>query len=734
MPSTRADKNHGNGPKAQPRRRAPRAETRHDVRIVHETQLSDEYSWLRAANWKDVLRDPNVLPADIRSHLDAENAYCKRLMAPTRALQRELVKEMRGRIKEDDSSVPQPDGPFLYYSRYRKGGEHPLICRKPRSSTSRSGKSRSGKSREQIMLDADTLAEGKDFFDLGDAAHSPDHTLLAWSADEAGSELHSIRVRDLATDTDLVDRIDDTTGEMIWARDSLSFAYVRLDADHRPSRVMRHRLGTDPAGDELLHEEDDAGMFVDIDKTQSGRFLLISIGDHETSEIRALDLADPTAKPVTIAPRLVGRQYDVEHHGDDFLILTNAGDAEDFKIAITPVAAPAPENWRDLVPHKAGRLILNHVCLKDRLIRLEREDGLPRIVIRDLASGAETSIAFEEEAYGLGLDAGYEFDTETLRFIYASMARPAETFDYDMATGERLLLKRQEVPSGHDPAAYRVRRIFATAKDGAKVPVSLLHRADLALDGSAPCLLYGYGSYGSAMSASFRTRPLSLVDRGFVYAIAHVRGGTDKGRGWYLDGKRDRKMNTFTDFIAAAEALAEAGFTTHGRIVAEGGSAGGMLMGAVANMAPSLFAGVLAEVPFVDVLNTILDDTLPLTPPEWPEWGDPIRDVAAFHMIRSYSPYDNVKAQRYPPILAMGGLTDPRVTYWEPAKWVARLRATMTGGGPVMLHTNMDAGHGGSAGRFDSLKETALSYAFAIQAVGGAWPDNALPSDSEPAS
>ncbi|MDR6871390.1 oligopeptidase B [Bosea sp. BE125] len=694
----------------------PRAEIRTQTKAVHGVELRDDYGWLRATNWKDVLRDPDALPKDIRDYLEAENTYCKTLMAPTRPLQRALVKEMRGRIKEDDASVPQPDGPFLYYSRYRKGGEHPLICRKPRSAKAGS------KPREQVMLDADALSEGKDFFDLGDASHSPDHNLLAWSADEAGSELHSIRVRDLTTGQDLEDRIDDTTGEMVWARDSRSFAYVRLDADHRPSKVFRHRLGTDPASDELLHDESDAGMFVDIDETQSGRFLLISIGDHETSEIRVVDLALPDSRPVTIAPRQLGRQYSVEHHDDAFLILTNTDGAEDFKIVTAPLASPGPEQWRDLVPHRQGTLILSHLCLEGRLIRLEREEGLPRIVIRDLASGSESQIAFDEEAYGLGLDAGYEFETDSLRFIYASMARPAETYDYDMATGERSLLKRQEVPSGHDPAAYRVRRIFATAKDGAKVPISLLHRADTKLDGSAPCLLYGYGSYGSAMSASFRTRPLSLVDRGFVYAIAHVRGGTDKGWRWYLDGKRDKKTNTFTDFIAAAEALAEAGFTTRGRIVAQGGSAGGMLMGAVANMAPSLFAGILAEVPFVDVLNTILDDTLPLTPPEWPEWGDPIRDVAAFETIRSYSPYDNVKAQAYPPILAMGGLTDPRVTYWEPAKWVARLRATMTGGGPVMLHTNMEAGHGGSAGRFDSLKETALSYAFAIQAVGEAWP------------
>lgn len=702
----------------------PAPAIRRQERVVHGVRLGDDYAWLRAENWREVLRDPDTLPKEIQAHVEAENAWCDELMAPTKALQRTLIKEMRGRIKEDDSEPPQPDGPFLYYSRYRRGGEHPLICRKPRAEAGEKA------GREQVMLDADTLAEGKEFFDLGDAEHSPDHRLLAWSADEAGSELYLIRIRDLATGKDLPDAIADTSGEMIWSADSSAFVYVALDEDHRPTRVLRHRLGTPQSEDELLYEETDPGLFADIDQTQSRRFLLISSGDHETSEVSLVDLADRAGKPRLIAPRLVGRQYSVEHHGDELLILTNADGAEDFKIVRAPLADPSPGNWTDLVPHKRGRLILSHICLAGRLIRLEREEGLPRIVIRDLTSGAESSIAFDEEAYGLGVDAGYEFETDRLRFIYASMARPTETFDYDLATGERTLVKRQEVPSGHDPDAYVVRRIFATAKDGARVPVSLLHRRDLVPDGSAPCLLYGYGSYGAAMSASFRTRPLSLVDRGFVYAIAHIRGGTDKGWGWYLDGKRQNKPNSFTDFIAAGEMLAAEGFTSRGRIVAEGGSAGGMLMGAVANLAPELFAGIIAEVPFVDVLNTILDESLPLTPMEWPEWGDPIRDEAAFRTILGYSPYDNVKAQAYPPILATGGLADPRVTYWEPAKWVARLRATMTGGGPIMLHTNMDAGHAGAAGRFDSLKETALAYAFAITAAEGGWDKASEPASS----
>jgi oligopeptidase B len=372
-------------------------------------------------------------------------------------------------------------------------------------------------------------------------------------------------------------------------------------------------------------------------------------------------------------------------------------------------------------------MILSLVAFARMIVRLEREDAKPRIVLRDAATGREETIAFEEEAYSLAMDPGYEYDTDVVRYHYSSLTTPSEVVDYDMRTGSRTLRKRQEVPSGHDATQYVTRRIFATAPDGEKVPVSLVHRREVTLDGSAPCLLYGYGSYGMSMPASFRTSILSLVDRGFVYAIAHVRGGTEKGWRWYLEGKREKKPNTFSDFIACAEALIGAGYTRRGRIVAHGGSAGGMLMGAVANLAPDLFAGIVADVPFVDVLNTMLDKDLPLTPPEWPEWGNPGADEAAFRTILSYSPYDNVRPQAYPAILALGGLTDPRVTYWEPAKWVARLRATMTGGGPILLRINMEAGHGGAAGRFDRLEEVALSYAFAIKAIQGFGDDSQNP-------
>ncbi len=678
------------------------------TQTAHGQSWTDEYAWIRADNWQEVLRDPATLPEPIGKLLRAENRYCAALMKDTKTLQTLLVAEMRARIKEDDSAPPSKDGPFAYYQRYDRGGEHPLICRRPRDG-----------GQEEKLLDGQKLSRGKDFFDLGDHAHSPDHRLLAWSADEAGSELYTIKVRDLADGRDLIDAVPDTAGGMVWTADASGFYYVAVDANHRPSRVFRHMLGQPREMDVLIHEEHDAGMFVTIGETQSGAFMLIDVSDHETSEVRLVDLALRGAAAVLVHPRQSGLRYDVEHHGDRFLILTNKDGADDMKIMSAPVASPGIANWTEMVPCQPGCMIISHVCLKGRLVRMERENSLPRIVIRDLASGEESAIAFDEEAYGLGMDAGYEFDTDWLRFTYASMARPAETYDYNMATRERIMIKKQEVPSGHDPERYKVRRVFATASDGAVIPVSVLHLADLDLDGTAPCLLYGYGSYGSSMSAAFRVRPLSLVDRGFVYAIAHIRGGTEKGWNWYQDGKLHKKPNTFTDFIAVGEELARLGYTAPGRIVAEGGSAGGLLMGAVANLAPDLFAGIIADVPFVDVLNTIMDASMPLTPPEWPEWGNPITDPEAFQTIRSYSPYENVKAQSYPPILAIAGLTDPRVTYWEPAKWVQRLRQRMTGGGPILMQTHMAAGHGGAAGRFASLKETALSYAFAIKAADG---------------
>ncbi|MFN3251021.1 S9 family peptidase [Roseibium album] len=687
----------------------PRAQARPQTHQTHGISRQDDYGWLRADNWQEVMRDPSVLDPDIRAYLEAENAYQDAIMEPTRELQERLFAEMRGRIKEDDSSVPAPDGKFAYGMKFETGGQQPIFFRTPRDG-----------GEETILLHGDKEADGKAYFRIGGASQSPDHKLLAWAYDDKGSEYYSLQIRDVASGKDLDYSIADTGGGGVFSTDGRFVFYVRLDDNHRPSKLFRHEIGTDPAGDVLVHEEEDAGFFMGVGKTQSGDTILIDIHDHETSEVWMIPADQPELPPVLIAPRDTGVEYSVEDHGDTLYILTNLGDAEDFKIVTAPKATPGREFWSDLVQHKPGCLILSHCVYKTFMTRLEREDGLPRIVIRRLADNIEHSVEFDEEAYSLGLGGGYEFDTTVIRFSYSSMTTPSQTFDYDVQTRERLLRKEQEVPSGHDASDYVTRRLMAPAADGETVPVSILYHKDTKLDGSAPLLLYGYGSYGITIPASFNTNSLSLVDRGFVYAIAHIRGGKDKGFRWYKDGRRETKKNTFTDFIAAADHLVAENFTAHDRIVAQGGSAGGMLMGAVSNMAPDKFGGIIAEVPFVDVLETMLDDTLPLTPPEWPEWGNPITDKTAYEYIASYSPYDNVGTKDYPAILAVAGLTDPRVTYWEPAKWVAKLRAVKSGDSLLMLKTNMEAGHGGASGRFDRLKEVALVQAFALMVTGKA--------------
>jgi oligopeptidase B len=693
---------------------APVAPCRPHTFTVHGITLTDEYAWLKDPNWQEVLRDPAVLDADIRKYLEAENDYSNSLLDQTASLRKKLVGEMRGRIKEDDSSVPSPDGPYAYFRKFREGGQHEMFGRMPRDG-----------GEAAIVLDGDALAKSHEYFKFGGSRHSHDHKLQAWSADTKGSEYFSIRVRDWADGSDRDDLVEETDGGVVWSADCKSFFYIKLDENHRPMQVWRHRLGTPQSQDVLIYEEQDSGWFTHLHESTSGRFCVIAGGDHETSEQRLIDLADPESPPRLVAAREDGLQYSIADRGDELFILTNADGAIDFKIVTAPLHSPARANWRDLIPYREGVYIIDHDLYSGHLVRLERANALPAIVIRDLANGEEHAIAFDEAAYSLDTLGSYEFDTTNLRFSYSSMTTPSEIYDYDMASRTRTLRKRQEIPSGHNPADYVTTRIMASAHDGAQVPVSLLHRRDVKQDGRAPLLMYGYGSYGMAMPASFSSNRLSLVDRGFVYAIAHIRGGSDKGWGWYLDGKREKKTNSFDDFAACARALIDAKYTSARNIVGHGGSAGGMLMGAVANRAGELFAGIVAEVPFVDVLNTMLDDSLPLTPPEWPEWGNPIESEKDLRTILTYSPYDRVAAQEYPAILALAGLTDPRVTYWEPAKWIARLRATMTGGGPVLLRTNMGAGHGGASGRFDRLDEVADVYAFALWAVGLAQRDAA---------
>ena len=686
----------------------PQAARKVHVHRAHGDSREDPWHWLRAENWQEVMRAPDRLPAEIRDYLEAENAYGEAMLADVAGLRDALFAELKGRLKDDDATVPAADGPFAYYRRYRPGGEQPLFCRRP---TGGAGEADD----EQVLIDGDREAEGADYFDIGAVEQAPDHALVAWSVDQRGSEYYEIRVRDPQSGEDLSDRLPDTAGDVVWGNDGKTLYYVRLDDNHRPSRVFRHRLGEDPAADELIYEEASPAFFVGIDKTESRRFVTISVRASDTSEVHLVDADDAAARPRLVAAREEGVKYSLSHHGERLIIMTNADAAEDFKLVSAPLDAPDRSNWQDLLAHRPGVLLRGLTLYADYLVRLEVRNALPALVVWHLQSDAQQEIAFDEEAYALGLLGSLEFDSTMLRFSYSSPSTPERIYDFDMASGERRLMKEQEVPSGHDPAAYRVRRLAAATADGEQVPVTVLHHVDTPVDGSAPLLLYGYGSYGMSMPAGFSPHRLGLVQRGFIYAIAHIRGGMERGYRWYTAGKMMNKQNTFRDFIAAAEALAAAGYGRAGEIAIQGGSAGGLLVGAVMNMRPELFRAVVAEVPFVDVLTTILDDSLPLTPPEWTEWGNPIESEEAYREMRAYSPYDNVREQAYPNLLITAGLTDPRVTYWEPAKWSARLRAMRTDERLQLLHTVMTAGHAGSAGRYDRLKEVALVQAFLLK-------------------
>ncbi len=686
---------------------APRADVRRHTSVWHGIEKHDDYHWLKDDNWQNVLHDASLLKPDIRAYLEAENAYTASIMDATKPAQDKLFAEIKGRIKEDDSSVPSPDGPYLYSSSHVKGGQYPLLKRKPRQG-----------GEEEVLFDGNALAAGKSYFSFGGIEISPDHRFAAWSYDDKGSEFYTLKFRDLKNGEDSAVEILNTGGGAVWTPDLAYVYYTWQDDNHRPLKTFRHKIGTTQADDVLVFEERDTGMFTGVGQTRSERFVTIDVNDHDTSEVWLIDTQDAETKPLCVAPRTPGFEYDLDHRGDQFIIKTNKDGAEDYKLMVAPITAPTLENWVDLVPHRPGIFLVAYIVFQDWLVRMERENALPRIIIRNFETGEEHAIAFDEEAYSLGFGDMREFDTHTLRFTYSSPTTPAQVFDYDMQSRERVLMKTQVVPSGHSPSDYVAKRVLAPAHDGEMIPVTLLYHKTTKLDGTAPLWLYGYGSYGMSMPAGFNTNILSLVDRGFVYATAHIRGGQEKGRRWYKTGKLEHKTNTFKDFISAGEFLVQHRYTARGNIVAQGGSAGGLLMGAVANMAPDLFKAIVAEVPFVDALTTMLDDTLPLTPPEWPEWGNPIADVAAYRTIASYAPYENVRPLAYPHIFALGGLTDPRVTYWEPAKWVAKLRTQNTSQNMLMLKINMDVGHGGASGRFDRLKEVAEVYAFGLLVTG----------------
>ncbi|MBR9824839.1 MAG: S9 family peptidase [Alphaproteobacteria bacterium] len=690
---------------------APQAEQRPvTIEQVGFTRV-DEYQWIKDENWQQVMREPETLDEDIRALLDAENAYLDAVMGPTEGLQERIFQEIRGRIKEDDSSVPQQDGAYEYFTRYREGGQYPIFSRRPVDP-----ETGEAIGEEEILIDGDAEANDFDYLDFGNVEHSPDHRFVAYAVDTRGSEYYEIIIREVATGDVVATLTDESTGDFVWARDSETLYWVWRDDNGRPVEVYRQNRNGGPS--EQIYQEQDPGFFVSVGLSDGNNYVIINAGGHTSNEIRLLDANDPAAEPQLISAREDNVEYYLTEATDRFYFRTNADGAVDFKLVSAPIDNPGRENWEDFLPHRPGVLLNGVMGFENWLVRSERENALPRIVVHEYATGEEHEIAFSEEAYSLGMSGGYEFATDRMRFSYESPSTPEETYDYDMRSRERVLLKTQEVPSGHNSEDYVVRRIMAPGHDGVEIPVTILHHRDTPIDGSAPLMLYGYGSYGITIPAAFRVTPLSLVDRGMVYAIAHIRGGMANGYQWYLDGKLEHKMNTFRDFVSAGEALASEGYTSRGNIVAYGGSAGGLLVGAAINIQPDLFAGAIGAVPFVDVINTMSDAELPLTPPEWPEWGNPIESAEDYQTMIAYSPYDQIQEMDYPHVLATGGLTDPRVTYWEPTKWVARLRDRRTDDGLTLLKMNMGAGHGGASGRFDALRETALNWAFALMSVG----------------
>jgi oligopeptidase B len=686
------------------------------ARIDHEiSQLgrtrNDPYNWLKDENWQEVMREPSLLKPEIRSYLEAENAYTKaRLEDTTAALREELFAEMRGRIKEDDSTVPSIHGDWAYYTRFREGGEYAIYARRPASAAFDPA------APETILLDGDAMGAGQDYFAFGDIEASPDHATLAYGIDTKGSEYYEIRVKNIETGEDTGVLIENAYGPFEWSATGKAIFWVKRDENGRPSSVYQRDLAS--GVDTLIYEEKDPGFFVGLDTSESEEVIFIASGGHTTSEVHWFPADEINPKLRTIAPRLTDNEYAVTHWDGQFYISTNYGGAVDFKLMRAPMTATTREEWEEVIPHRPGTLLLGMHAQKDYLAIMEREGGLPRIVIHNRGMTNSHALSFEEAAFDLGLDAGYQYDVPVLRFDYASPTTPDQVIDYNLDTRERVLRKTREIPSGHNPADYVVERIMAPSWDGAEVPVTLLRHKDTPVDGTAPVLLYGYGSYGITIPADFRTGRLSLVDRGFIYAIVNPRGEMAKGYQWYLDGKLDKKTNTFKDFVAAGQHLVDKGYTSRGKLIGQGGSAGGLLMGAAANMDPTLFGGIIAAVPFVDVLNTMSDESLPLTPPEWPEWGNPLTDEKAYDTILAYSPYDQVTKLDYPPMLITGGVTDPRVTYWEPAKWTAKLRHEAPDAGPYFMRINLDSGHFGASGRFEGLKEVATEYAFALAAAG----------------
>ncbi|MEE4273235.1 MAG: S9 family peptidase [Thermoanaerobaculales bacterium] len=661
----------------------------------HGTLRVDDYYWLSDRDAPEVV-----------AYLEAENTYADRVMADTADLQQTLFDELTGRVRQTDSTVPVLKGGHLYYSRTVEGEEYPIHCRR----ADRDG------APEEILLDVNALAEGFEYCSVKGLGVAAESDVMVYAIDTVGRRKYTLRFKDLGTGELLDDEVADVTGESAWANDGRTIFYTRQDPDTlRAHQVWRHVLGSDPSRDELVTQEDDPTFSLEIAKTTSESYIIVTSEHTLTTEVRIIDADDPEAQPVVIAPRERGVEYHVAHQGDRFLIRTNL-DAVNFRLMEAPVAEPGRSSWRELVPHRNDVLLEDVQAFRDFIVLSERAAGSPRLQVVSTGGGEPLIIDGDESACEIWVDDNRRFDSRILRYGTSSLTTPESIFDLDMVTGERELRKRQEILGGFDPEDYVSERIMVPARDGVEVPLSVVRRADLAFDGQAPLLLYAYGSYGYSTGADFDPEIASLLERGFSYAIAHVRGGQEMGRQWYEDGKLLKKMNTFTDFIDCARYLIYEGYTSPERLVAQGRSAGGLLMGAVSNLEPELFAGIVANVPFVDVVTTMLDESIPLTTSEFDEWGNPA-DPEYYDYMLSYSPYDQVEAKSYPALMVTAGLHDSQVQYWEPAKWVAKLRAMKTDDRLLIFRTRIHAGHGGASGRYDSYRERAEELAFMITTV-----------------
>lgn len=672
---------------------SPRAPQRPHATPLHGEVRDDPYFWLR------IKSDPAV-----RSYLEDENAYADAALGHLAPLREQLYAEMLGRIKQTDLSVPYPMRGYLYYTRTLEGKQYPIFARKP---------SAPGNT-EQLLLDVNALAEGKSFMSIGAFTVSDDNALLAFSVDSTGYRQYELQVKDLRTGELLAMRAPRVTS-VAWAADNRTLFYTQEDGTTKRShRLYRHVLGT--TQHELLLEEPDERFSVHVRRTRSREYLVLNTSSLTTSEARILAAAQPTGEWRLVSPRKQDREYEVDHHGERLYIRVN-DTGRHFRLVTVPIAAPSESKWTEVIPHRDNVMLEGFDLFRDHMVVFEREQGLPHISVTDLRTGAAHRMQFAEPVYNAAASTNAEFETRTLRYSYQSFVTPSSIYDYDMSTRERTLLKQQEVLGGYDSSQYASERVFARAKDGVLVPVSLVYRKGTRRDGTAPLLLYAYGSYGATIPVSFSSNRLSLLDRGMVYALAHIRGGGDMGKTWHDQGRMKNKMNTFTDFIAVAEHLVDRGYTSRDKLVINGGSAGGLLMGVVTNLRPDLFKAVIADVPFVDVINTMLDETLPLTVGEFEEWGNP-KNADEYAYLKQYDPYLNVRRAEYPAMLVTTSFNDSQVMYHEPAKWVAKLRTMKTDSNPLLLVTNMGAGHGGASGRYDRLKEIARDYAFALWQAG----------------